>query len=234
MFVRENDIFSISDLVGFIQLEFIRLLILKNYYPLHGAAVAFKDRKGILIIGDTNSGKTTMAVALLRNRDFKFLCDDKIILTLNKGDSINVLAFPEYVGIRPHTFCLLPELSSLNDDIKYHDKTLVNIQTLYGAKIAKYATPCVILKSNLNNISKECILPESKAETYKYLLNQIFSTSKFLNLPMYVIVQYLKVIETLLDKVHVFSIYPKDNLYHSTDILNDMIVSDSFNNSNNF
>lgn len=68
----------------------------RSHMLIHAAALVHRDR-GLIIVGDSQHGKTTLALALLR-RGFRFLSDELAALARHDG---RVYPFPRRLRIRP-------------------------------------------------------------------------------------------------------------------------------------
>lgn len=68
-----------------------------GYFFLHCAAI-YNNAGGVLIAGPQNSGKSTIAVALLKH-GFNFYCDDKMFLLDDPDNCLRILPLPTKVGI---------------------------------------------------------------------------------------------------------------------------------------
>ncbi len=85
------------------------LLRRHGYFLVHAFAAA-RNGRCVLIVGTTRSGKTTTGLNLLLN-GWKLLSNDVVLLQqTDKG--IYAYPTPGDIGIRPHTFDLLPELTA--------------------------------------------------------------------------------------------------------------------------
>ena len=78
----------------------------RGRYPLHAACVAHHGR-GVVLPGASGSGKSTMAIALLR-AGYSFLSDDMVFLA--QGGT-RVFAFPDELDVTDETARMFPELA---------------------------------------------------------------------------------------------------------------------------
>jgi hypothetical protein len=83
----------------------------RGLYGLHAAALTRQDR-GYIFPGDANSGKTTIALGLVRRR-FGYLADDKVLLKREDG-RVAALAFTHRFNIDPAISRFYPELARLD------------------------------------------------------------------------------------------------------------------------
>jgi hypothetical protein len=69
----------------------------KGFITLHGAAVA-KDGKGILIVGDKGSGKTSLMLGLCLNQGYKIIGNDIVIISGRQ--KINLVSGTKQINVR--------------------------------------------------------------------------------------------------------------------------------------
>jgi len=89
------------------------LLRQRGLYLAHSGAVSF-DGKGLLVCGESRSGKTTLVVHLVRE-GLNFLSDDRCFLRRTASE-FEVLSFPEEVNVYPGNVADLREFQFLQDD----------------------------------------------------------------------------------------------------------------------
>lgn len=77
---------------------------------LHSACVAFRGR-GMLLVGDSSAGKSTLSLALCR-AGFDFLCDDRTLLGRREGE-LQAWALSPEMKQRPESLHHFPELRRL-------------------------------------------------------------------------------------------------------------------------
>ncbi len=85
----------------------------RGLYMLHSGAVSLAG-KGVLLAGESKSGKTTSALRLV-GAGFGFLSDDRCFLR-RSGCGFEVLSFPEPVTVYPPNVADLPEFQFLQGD----------------------------------------------------------------------------------------------------------------------
>lgn len=79
---------------------------LKSHFLLHGAAVS-RNGMGVVIVGNSYAGKSTLTLELVYRRGFKFLSDDQVALNRTTHQ---IDPFPRSIGIREHTLTLFDHL----------------------------------------------------------------------------------------------------------------------------
>jgi len=107
-----------------------------QYFQIH-AGVVSRHGKGVLLIGDSNFGKSTLVLALLK-RGFTFLSDE--LAAISRADGM-VYPYPRYLGIRPETLKHL-ELkipNTADDDFGSYPvkigKHLINVESLFPGRL---------------------------------------------------------------------------------------------------
>lgn len=85
-------------------------LLLQGLYltPAHAACVALHDQ-GVLLLGQSEAGKTTLSYACAR-RGWTYVSDDGLNLVRKSCDRV-VVGNPHQIRFRPHAKVLFPELS---------------------------------------------------------------------------------------------------------------------------
>lgn len=117
----------------------------KGLYMLHSGAVALGG-KGLLLAGETQSGKTTSALRLVGG-GFDFLSDDRCFLR-KSGARFEALSFPEPVRVYPANVADLPEFQFLKKDRQKIPKKVFDIKQVYPhsiidkAELKAIAFPC--------------------------------------------------------------------------------------------
>lgn len=102
-----------------------------GYFLVHAFA-AGKNGRCVLIVGPTGSGKTTTGLSLLL-RGWQLLANDVVLLEA-RPDGIYALPTPGDVGIRPHTFELLPALRALAKTVAAPGPVTVPAQQLIDGR----------------------------------------------------------------------------------------------------
>ncbi len=143
----------------YVVLTFVMLLLFEvdGWYALHAACLVHPSGAGVLLVGPSDSGKSTMALHLVE-QGWHYLSDDSVLLHL-EGDE--VVAHP----LRPD-FCLDPEAEALFPVLQNPqgrmltdaDKWRVQVDDWYPAQQAASVTPRLVLFPQIVEA------PESHAE----------------------------------------------------------------------
>ncbi len=113
------------------------------------AAGLVHDNKGLLIIGHSNVGKTSLALEMVMD-GYSFLGDDLTILS-SKGD---ILSFPKPVKLEGHNIMERPEiLSKIKEKMGTNEKIFFKMLTSYLKKKSRIISTSVNIEDILENPS---------------------------------------------------------------------------------
>lgn len=84
LFSPQNSFFF-PDLVYLAIGMFANDLQKKGYYFLQSSVVKYDDEHSIMLLGDPNAGKTTMAYNLMKNNGYKLISNDNVLISANDG-----------------------------------------------------------------------------------------------------------------------------------------------------
>jgi hypothetical protein len=140
----------------------------RNLFFIHASALV-KGEGGILIVGPADSGKSTIAISLVRE-GFRLLADDSPLLT-SENSNIKALSFIEKVKIKSKLISFFPELNSL---IAKQNGTKLRVsfcaEKFYKRAIAQTCIPRLIIFPQCINKGKIKTQPISKKEALTNLL----------------------------------------------------------------
>ena len=122
---------------------------------IHAAGLAY-DNKGLLIIGHSNVGKTSLALEMVSN-GYSFLGDDLTILS-NNGKILN---FPKPVKLEGHNITEKPEiLSRIKEKMGTNEKLFFKMLTSYMKNRSRSVSTSVSIEDVLENpnICSNCSL----------------------------------------------------------------------------
>ena len=152
----------------------VRLLRQRGLYGLHAASVVTDKRLGLLIVGESNSGKSTLAIGLIR-RGWGYLSDDAILLRREKeATEVEALAF------RKH-FYIDADVAAAYEDLPLGEEMLDNlggrkrrvlIEEVYPRQYVPRCIPRVLLISHIVPQAQSSLLPLDRVIALKHLLIQ--------------------------------------------------------------
>jgi hypothetical protein len=153
----------------------VELLKRRGLYGLHAAGVCMSG-KGLLLTGPCGSGKTTLALALLR-AGFDFLGDNTLFLTAGP-EGLRVLAFPDEADVTDETLCLFPELQErvAASESPQRAKRRVQAEVFYRSTIAWSCTPAAIIFPHVARTATSVLTSIGPDEALLQLLPNILQT----------------------------------------------------------
>ncbi len=163
----DNYLFVVVDAT----MQFVSLsLLYYNILPIHAAVIEYCGN-GIIILGNSGAGKTTLEFSLI-NRQFNFFSDDIVFLdtSLMLHDSSEKI-----LAIRNDVINILSlDLRKYNIKPVPGDKTLIHMDRYMGRN--KKVTPIAILFPSLGQQEETLIRLLSETETLKRLIELTISS----------------------------------------------------------
>lgn len=150
------------------------LLILLRYrgrFALHAAALA-REGRGVLLIADSDSGKSTAALNLVR-QGWSYLSDDTVLLQA-EGASVRASSFRK-------DFCIDPEAVELSPELAGHDwppspsdtsKWRVDLSTLYPGQFVEQCIPRVLILPEIVDAPESSLGPMNPTIMLGHLAHQ--------------------------------------------------------------
>jgi hypothetical protein len=127
-----------------LMIGFILLLWQYGYHELHAAGLS-KDGKGLLIVGPSGSGKSSLTLSLIQ-AGWNYLTDDMVLL---RHISSGVEAFPlrRYFKVDKAIIAKYPELESLIFEPleRLESEAYIYIDEVYGNQLRQKCTPSKII-----------------------------------------------------------------------------------------
>ncbi len=155
-------------------LPLAELLKREGLYMIHAAGLCL-DGKGLLVAGASASGKTTLAISLLRG-GFGFLSDDTTFFTTSRG--LRALAFPDEIDVTERTAGYFPELRNLakRSSSPRRHKHSFNFTHLYSTGPTWECTPAVLVFPRAVGASESVLTSMPKSEALIELLCNVVRT----------------------------------------------------------
>lgn len=143
----------------------------RGYFGLHAAALT-RDGSGYLFPGGVGSGKTTVALSLVR-RGFRYLADDKVLLR-KEASRVEALAFTRRFNIDPDIAGCYPELSFLEDlqPLPGSAKRPLDVTSVYADSFTFSLDPGYLVHLERSPSTKSRIVPLSPQESLMRLVRQ--------------------------------------------------------------
>ncbi len=143
----------------------------RGFFGLHAAALV-RDGAGYLLPGGAGSGKTTVALSLLKE-GFRYLADDKVLLR-NRGNGIEALAFTRRFNVDPDIGQHFSELSFLEDlqPLPGSIKRPLDISSVYTNTFVPSCRPTVLIHLQRTPLERSRIHQLSTQESFSRLIQQ--------------------------------------------------------------
>lgn len=148
---------SLKSKHDFLMLSILWLIRPHGLYALHANSAA-KDEVGVLVVGDTGSGKSTTALSLIR-QGWGYLSDD-VTLIRHTPDGIEAIAFLKGFSFDQNLVKHFPELnkssgiSSLNGQ-----KRFLDIKPIYPVRFQASCFPKVLIFPKIVSSDKSKLIP---------------------------------------------------------------------------
>lgn len=106
-------------------------LLKKEKYLVHSSVLKYNDDDAIMLIGEANAGKTSLAYNLMRDYNYKLISNDHALVGFENGNIRTYTGTKELEmrdGVIKYSFPELGELIDLNldDEALWRQKTIVN------------------------------------------------------------------------------------------------------------
>lgn len=149
----------------------LALLQRQSLYAIHGAAVCQGEDNGVLFVGYSDTGKSTMTMALVR-RGWQYLSDDSIFIRQD-GDIVEALPFRRDFGLDPDSDQYFPELIGHGDtQMTDVEKWRVDVKQLYPALARERCIPRAIIFPKIADVPTSTLAPIGQAEALVLLMRQ--------------------------------------------------------------
>ncbi len=147
----------------------------RQRYSLHAAGVCWNGA-GMLVPGTSGAGKTTLALALLRN-GWDLLSDDMVFLT-HEPDDVQVLAFPDAIDITDATALFFPELQGWVRQPKGDGwaKHQLRFEAVYGSRFTWTCKPSVLVFPTVADEASSRLVPITPDEALLELAPNVLLT----------------------------------------------------------
>lgn len=183
------------DLFLFTTFGLLALMQYAGSYALHAAAVRAPSGAGVLLVAESDSGKSTATLALARS-GWDYLSDDSIILQESEG-GLTVLPFRHEFGVDPEAADYFPEIAGwtsrqLTDGAKWR----LNPDDVFSGQRADACTPDVLLFPSIVDEPVSRIEDVRPADAMMELMKQ----SSFLTFDARTTAAYMDVLKRLVSR----------------------------------
>ena len=154
-----------------VTLSVLTLLQRHGFFAIHGAALATQDGSAVIIVGPSDSGKSTLSLNIAK-AGWDYLSDDSILLYDN-GDSVEVRPFRRHFGVDPDAAELFPEIEQVASQMLTDpDKWRLDVESIFSGKLVESASPEVIVFPHVANSEKTTTDRISQVDAITQLMTQ--------------------------------------------------------------
>jgi len=181
----------------------------QGLFDLHGAALD-NHEIGYLFLGESNSGKSSIALSLV-HQGWHYASDDSLLLMYN-GNNAEVLSFRKNFYIDPEVASKYPELDSHFSSENDTDgcKRFLDLDQMYPNQFQASIVPKILIFSKITPDKKSALQPLTKGRALSNLLKQ--SISIFFN--RQVVDEHLNVLKRLVLQTDCYQLLAGRDLYN--------------------
>jgi ABC-type Fe3+/spermidine/putrescine transport system ATPase subunit len=162
---------ALEDKREFFLLSFLMLLCPHGRYGLHANCVV-KEKTGLLIVGGSGCGKTTLTVGLL-SAGWSYLADDALMLRrVSRG--IEALALRRGISCTPQTAAYFPELRITDQEtpVLAEGKRWVAAEPLCSGRFSHLCFPRILLFPQVTARKHSQLMPLDETRAMIGLIQQ--------------------------------------------------------------
>jgi hypothetical protein len=197
----------------------LKLLRPLGVFSLHAAAVVSTDGMGMLIVGAPSSGKSTLALGLLR-RGWKYLTDDAVLLR-RQADKVEVLACRQDAYVNADDAARYDDLlwKEAVSDGRGGCKLRLCPSAAYPSQIVLRCVPHVVLVAHIAQGRQTLLRPIDQVQCLRQLLAQ--SGPHLFDRPT--MGAQLAMLTRLLHQADIYELHAGRDLYDDPLILRDLL-----------
>jgi len=196
------------------------LLRYRGWYALHTAALALEGR-GLLLVAQSDSGKSTAALNLVR-QGWHYLSDDTVLLHA-EADRVQAYAFRRNFCVDPDATAHFPELGdhdwppSLSDPQKWQ----VDVDRLHPGQFVPVCTPRVLVLPEIVDAPESRVEPVDAKVALAQLVDQ---GALFLTPSPDVARRHLDVLAQLVNQSRAYRLHAGRDLLHTPRTLHALLA----------
>ena len=197
----------------------LKLLRQLGIYSLHAAALATKDREGVLLVGPSGSGKSTLAIGLIRG-GWSYLSDDAVLLRQGSGGvEARACRRSFYIdAARSADYCDLG-LGEEAPDSNGGRRRRLGINEAYPEQYIDQCLPRVVIFPQITGQNQSTLKPIDKISALRALLAQsapqLFDRSTMSG--------HMELLKKLLQQAEAYQLNAGTDLYHEPAKLIDLL-----------
>jgi hypothetical protein len=188
---------------------FILLLWRYGFYELHAAGLA-KEGKGLLLVGPSGSGKSSLALSLVR-QGWHYLSDDMLILR-HTSSGVEALPLRRYFKVERSLVSKYPELTRLlNKPLEFlNEEAYIYIDGVYPHQSVQRCIPRTIIFPRITKRGKSRIAPIKQSEAF---INMFGSNCYGMYFDKQIVRQRLEIIKELIYQAECYQMSVGLDLY---------------------
>ena len=157
---------------GLLTLALLVLLEREGACALHAAALVAPGGAGVVLVGASDSGKSTMTMHLAR-AGWPFLSDDSLLLRAGADGGVDAAPFRRSFGLDPDAEAIFPELSRARErQLTDAHKLLVDAERLFPGGRAERVRPALLLFPTVTDAGTSRAVALRPADAFVRLLAQ--------------------------------------------------------------
>lgn len=160
--------------VLYFALTFPLLAVLQRHdlFAVHGAALALSESRGLLLVGDSDTGKSTLTMTLI-SAGWRYLSDDSFFLRPVDQDAVEALPFRRDFGLDPDARAMFPEIGAVGaTQLTDPEKLRVRASALFPDQQIPRCRPTVLLFPGITGNPTSELHPLGKTEALRRLMTQ--------------------------------------------------------------
>lgn len=163
---------------NFFLIALVHLLSRFHLYGLHAAGLS-RDKSGCLLPGESGSGKSSIALGLVR-QGWHYTSDDTILLKSSE-DKVEALSFRKKFCLDPVMVNNYPEIGPYLEDPpgRKRDKRFLDLEPVYPNRFLPCFLPGILIYTEIISQPKSLLIPIDQTASMVKLMKQ--SASLFFN-----------------------------------------------------
>lgn len=151
----------------------VTLLQRAGYYAVHAAALCRRPEAGLLLVAESDAGKSTLTLHLVEC-GWRYLSDDTVFLHRPEpGSLVDALPFRRQLGLDPERLDERPDLAAAAEpQLTDPEKWSVDLERRYPGRLVERCTPRVLVFPALAARTESRLAPLAPSETLVRVMRQ--------------------------------------------------------------
>lgn len=203
-----------------ITFSLVILLRYRGWFALHTAALA-RDGRGLLLVAQSDSGKSTATLNLVR-QGWHYLSDDTVLLRA-VGDRVQAHSFRRNFCVDPDATTYFPELAepewpaSLSDTTKWQ----VDIEQIYPGQFTPTCTPRLLVLPEIADAPESHVEPVDAKVALAQLIDQ---GALFLTPDPAIANRHLDLLGQLIDQTRTYRLHAGQDLLDDARLIHTLLA----------